>query len=219
MSRGAVRNAASLPRTGGILGGRVLFEAPDGSADDTITVDTASLTLSKDCTIAVIYKGYSAPTVQLSGGDIAEDITVSGKPADAKEVDGYKLFLLPLKGTQIPAKVEKLTLSGATGYTVYEISILGLPASNPETTYTYRVNGNAYASSKDATVKKPTPEGFKFLGWYTSPKYTPGTEFNGTIHEGARTVYAKLELASFKPVKVSVTPAPLPVISPRQPVP
>lgn len=215
VNRGAVRNAASLPRTGGILGGRVLFEAPDGSAEDTVTVDTASLTFSKDCTIAVVYKGDSAPTVQLSGGDFAEDITVSGKPDEAKEVDGCKLFLLPLKGTQIPAKVEKLTLSGATGYTVYEISILGLPASNPETTYTYRVNGNAYASSKDATVKKPTPEGFKFLGWYTSPKYTPGTEFNGTIHEGARTVYAKLELASFKPVKVSVTPAPLPVISPR----
>ena len=216
VKRGAIRYAASLPRTGGILGGRVLFEDPDGSSDSIITVDVSSLTFSKTGQIAVVYKGEEAPVVQMNGtlDTGASLVAASDKPA-VSDREGSHIALFSVKDMNLLEKMDSLQVSFKAESLVYEVSILGLPAANPETTYTYRVNGNAYATSKDTYVKNLTLEGFKFLGWYTSPKYTKGTEFTGTIHEGARSVYAKLALASYRPVTVSVTPAPLPVISPR----
>ena len=213
VKRGAIRYAASLPRTGGILGGRVLFESPDGCKDDTLTVDTSSIDFTaRDCGISIVYKGENAPVLQLEYGDIpGEKIsTWEFSPADSMDFDGYKVIQI-----QNSSPIKSLTFPDASRYSIYEISIFGLPASNPAATYTYRVNGIVYATSKSPRDNPTKLEGFLFLGWYTSPKYAPGTEFNGTIHEGARTVYAKFEFTAFRPVTVSVTPAPLPVISPR----
>ena len=220
VKRGAIRYAASVPRTGGILGGRILFENPDGASSDAVKLDVKGLSLPECGTVAVVYQGESTPFFNINDeGRGAGFSAESTRSFEGYQVATFSLSRVPSFYQDLLPNAENITFSvaeeGASPYTIYEVSILGMPASNPETTYTYRVNGNAYATSKDTPVKNPTPEGFKFLGWYTSPKYTPGTEFNGTIHEGARTVYAKLELASFRPVAVSVTPAPLPVISPR----
>ena len=72
--------------------------------------------------------------------------------------------------------------------TTYEIVSVG-----SEHTALYKVNGATYHIGKDMP-KNPSLPHYKFLGWYTTRNYLPGTEFDGTIGDQDVVVYAKLEL-------------------------
>ena len=86
---------------------------------------------------------------------------------------------------------------------------------DPEATFSYRANGLYYAASADGKPADPSISGMRFLGWYLTPDFKEGTEFTGVVPKGVRTVYAKLALSSYQKVTISLTPAALPVIEPR----
>ena len=86
---------------------------------------------------------------------------------------------------------------------------------DPEATFSYRANGLYYAASTDGKPADPSISGMRFLGWYLTPDFKEGTEFTGVVPKGVRTVYAKLALSSYQKVTISLTPAALPVIEPR----
>ena len=86
---------------------------------------------------------------------------------------------------------------------------------DPEATFSYRANGLYYAASADGKPADPSISGMRFLGWYLTPDFKEGTDFTGVVPKGVRTVYAKLALSSYQKVTISLTPAALPVIEPR----
>ena len=215
----------SLPRTGGILGGYILWENFDGcevspDAGSLCTLNPASAKLSAKGNLAVVFRGEGTPTITFP-----VDITRVFTPKSIASMSGYRIALFPLSEiAQVLADAGAAASGGEItvnmgakdgAVTCCEICAQGVPSSKENPAFTYKVNGVRHASSADGTPKKPAADGMKFLGWYTSPFYAPGSEFSGTITEGTKTVYAKMALSSFKKVTVSLTPAELPVIEPR----
>ncbi len=166
--------------------------------------------------IAIIYTGDGEPKVILDSEakgawwipvDPSSRDTIGDKKVAYFSYDAC-MTAMKANGVTNPADLRNMNVIAANGdITTYEICVTGASAGLA----TYMANGISLGTLTEKPAD-PTFPGMKFLGWYTTKNYLPGTEFDGTA-TGEITVYAKfaLEEGSLEP---EVTPTPEPTEEP-----
>lgn len=226
----AVERGSALKKenaTGGqILSGRTIWSDPNGhksaSAWDAtyIQIPSELSFYPKDGKIAFVYKGYGYPQMILDSEKRAQ-WWIPIEPDSTETIDGYKVSYFST--ATILAGIAKYSITDpadlrycsiittGSAITGYELDVLGMPV---EVNLTYMVNGQILKHTGKGLPKVPAIKGMKFFGWYTTPTFTPGSEFTGSAPEGVEIIYGMLGLAGDTAFSPDLTPAVTPIVTP-----
>ena len=188
-----------------ISGGTVIWENNAGTtvsklgagSDKIISVPVLKKYIIASFDIAVAYTGESSVRLDFYGE--SADTTATGvEPYKTEEAFGKKVAYFKFRNISETIRNSDLAMASnvtdmsitSTGedLTVYEIASVLIDA-----TTTYVVGSKEYTGTSSFNDGIPSLPGLKFLGWYSSPVYEKGTEFNGKATRNL-TVYAKFAL-------------------------